>query len=481
MQWIPKTNPKYTSPHHLQKLVSFLTSAVDRAQGKDAQVMQGTCSVPPRHAKTDTILAAIAWGLRKRPELTFGYATYNDHLAASKSRKAQRLAASVGVDLTTTNVAEWRTTAGGGMLSAGVLGTWTGHGIDVMIVDDPFKNRLEAESSTYRNRVWEEFGSTICTRVEPGGTVLVNMARWHPDDLIGRLHSEEGDKWTDMRLPAIGDEPGTPEYGRPLWPERQPLSLLIEKRDRIGEYAFTGLYQGLPRPRGGALFGEPRTYEKVPAQGTMISLGVDFSYAASTSSDWSVLVTMMLCGGKYYVINVIRKQVPAPTFLEIVKGEWIARRRPRMVRWYAYGPERGIGDFVVNGIEGIPLDILQAPGDHFIRAQPFAAAWNRGDVLVPEEAPWLDEFIVEVCRFTGVNDDHDDQVDAAAAAFDQLAPYAESDMPPPAPLQVGSRAWQEAEAARMRADFIQRVERKLEEERESANLGNLGGVDEFDF
>jgi predicted phage terminase large subunit-like protein len=62
----------------------------------------------------------------------------------------------------------------------------------------------------------------------------------------------------------------------------------------------------------------------------------------------------------------------------------------------------------------------KAEGDKFIRAQPVAAAWNAGKVLVPRSAPWLEAFIAEVCGFTGIDDDHDDQVDALAAAFDVL-------------------------------------------------------------
>ena len=62
-----------------------------------------------------------------------------------------------------------------------------------------------------------------------------------------------------------------------------------------------------------------------------------------------------------------------------------------------------------------------AKGDKFVRAQPVAAAWNAGKVLVPRNAPWVDAFLSELASFTGLGDAHDDQVDALASAYDSLS------------------------------------------------------------
>ena len=71
--------------------------------------------------------------------------------------------------------------------------------------------------------------------------------------------------------------------------------------------------------------------------------------------------------------------------------------------------------------KGLRVDAITAVTDKFSRAQPVAAAWRTGKVLVPRSAPWLDAFMGEVMNFTGVSDDHDDQVDALAGAFHPFA------------------------------------------------------------
>jgi predicted phage terminase large subunit-like protein len=336
------------------------------------------------------------------------------------------------------------------------MGTWTGHGVDIAIVDDPFKNRLEAESATYRNRVWDQFNDAICTRIEPGGSLIVNMTRWHPDDLVGRLLGEEPDKWELMRAPAIND------LGAALWPERWPLHLLQARRERVGEYTWASLYQGQPRPRGGALFGEPHTYSQLPTGFSFIAeaMGLDFAYSKKTASDWSALAHFGIVDGKVYVLDVIRRQLKSPEFKALVHATWETRGKPDL-RWYGYGPELGIADFMRQDPYSVPLQIKQAPGDHFIRAQPFAAAWNAGEVLVPEDAPWLDDYLAELCSFTGVNDDHDDQVDASGAAFDQLSHLRDHFLPKQ--FAHGSPEWAAMEQAEMELAALAQMEQDRED------------------
>jgi predicted phage terminase large subunit-like protein len=90
------------------------------------------------------------------------------------------------------------------------------------------------------------------------------------------------------------------------------------------------------------------------------------------------------------------------------------------MRWYAAGTEKGAGDFI--RAQGVPLRTEAPRGDKFVRAQPVAAAWNAGKVLLPTHGAWLDDFCTELASFTGVNDAHDDMIDALAPAFDLLTP-----------------------------------------------------------
>jgi predicted phage terminase large subunit-like protein len=87
--------------------------------------------------------------------------------------------------------------------------------------------------------------------------------------------------------------------------------------------------------------------------------------------------------------------------------------------WYTSTTEKGLAD-LLREESGFRITGEVAKGDKFVRAQPVAAAWCAGNVLLPRKASWIGEFVTEVCGFTGVHDRHDDQVDALAAAFDRL-------------------------------------------------------------
>lgn len=403
LDFVPFQSKKYEAPLHLKPL----TDCIELAVAGEPQFV--VCHAPPRHAKTETVLHTPAWALKRKPELVFSYSTYADRLSRSKSRKARMLAEASGLVLSTKSLNEWRTVEGGGMLAGGVGGPLTGHGVDVAFVDDPVKNRIEAESATYRERLWDWFNDVLLTRIEPGGSVFVFMTRWHPDDLSGRLIKEG---WRSICLPALDEE------GRPLWGRRWSAEELQRKRKKVGEYTWASLYQGQPRPRGGTLFGDPSTYTERPRV-YRAAFGVDLSYSAKTSSDYSAVVKMVKTGGKVYVVHAARKQVRAPKFKRFCRALHRAERSAPWL-WYTSTTEQGVADLFQEGPKSVPLEPRIAKGDKFTRAQRYAAAWNAGDVLLPQSAPWLDDFLAEHATFTGKDGDTDDFVDAAVAAFDLL-------------------------------------------------------------
>lgn len=406
LDFIPEMNPTWVAPRHLEPLAKVLRRI---AAGESVRIVVAT---PPRHGKTETLLHFIVWALKQHPDWTFGYASYAEDIAFAKARTALDLAiAQNDLELRSKALGEWRTTRRGGMLTRGIGGGLTGMGINVGIVDDPVKDRLQAESVTYRERTWSWFTDVFFTRIEPGGSVIVNMARWHPDDLAGRLVRELG--WEYLCLPAIN------EAGEALWPDRWTVPLLLERKRTLGQYGWESLYQGRPRPRDGKLFGDPWGYvaSELPLGGRY-AIGLDLSYSAKTSSDWSVAVVMKRVGIYWYVVHVERLQVRAPQFAAIVKALWVRYGKPP-IRWYASGTEQGVGDFM-NSERGLPIEVLPPKGDKFVRAQPYAAQWNDGRVLLQEGADWTDEVVSEHVLFTGLDGGRDDVVDASVAAFDVL-------------------------------------------------------------
>lgn len=401
--FVPALSPRYMAPSHLAPLLRRFELAVD---GVPQRVC---CSAPPRHAKTESVLHVPAFGLRRRPEMTFSYSTYADPLSRSKSRKARRLVEELGIE-TIGSVHEWRTSDGGGFLAGGVGGPLTGHGVDVAIVDDPFKNRVQAESQAYRSMLSDWTRDVLMTRIEPGGSIFIFMTRWHPDDLIGEL---VGEGFEYINLPALGPD------DTPLWPERWGLEALNARKEEVGDYTWSSLYQGNPRSRGGRVFGDVHMYVNEPLT-FRSAVGLDVAYSAKTSADFTVAVRMLRAGDTYFVVDVQRWQLQPSATSPKLKA-WADKWPADTWRWYASGTEAGGAAFLRQSIPR--LQALPPQGDKFVRALTYAAAWNAGKVLLPERAPWLDDFVGEHAGFTGINDKHDDIVDAAVAAFDALAQH----------------------------------------------------------
>lgn len=403
--FIPATTPWLAPPLHLAPLVELIERV-------PYEPVRAVVTTPPQHGKTTTLLHGIVWLLKQRPERTNAYVSYAAEFASGKSKQARAIAARAGVaiDSRTNRLEEWRTRHGGGMLTTGIGGPLTGHAIDgLLLVDDPVKNRMEAESGSIRQSHWEWFNDVAYTRLHQESSIIVCMTRWHPDDLAGRL-IQAG--WENLCLPAVS------EAGEALWPAKFPVAMLEQIRGQIGEYSWASLYLGQPRPRGGAVFREPTYYDKLPEGAYRQARGFDMAYSRRKTADYSVIIS-----GRYYeaeralyIDDLWRGQVESRAFANVAKGG------QGNMHIYAHGTERGVIDMFMRD-HRLPIVVRDARdgGDKFSRAQPVAAAWNEGRVRIPANASWLEAFLVELLGFTGVDDRHDDQVDALAALWDGLA------------------------------------------------------------
>lgn len=425
LDWIPLMSPLYERPKHLRKLLEVIA----RMQ---FEPVYAWCSVPPRFSKTESILHSVVWRLMQDPKAEIAYVTYEANLAYSKSRKMRELAEKMGVKLKrgASGVQEWWTEAGGRLIATGIGGPITGKGCNWLIIDDALKNREEAESVVIRQKQWDWLTSTAMTRMEPGASILVNATRWHDDDLIGRIQQEFPD-WVGIHMPAVYEflDPVTQEKKeRSLWPSRWPMEELKKKRRLVGEFDWASLYQGQPRPKGGRMFKTATRYKHpmIAEDGIAykIIIGADPAATEKTSADYSAAVVMAVSGEfntlsfRADILEVYRKQVEIP--------EFVARLRDLSLKWGA-----PIAVEAVAGFKAVPqmlrnldrrLHVIEVPalGDKFTRALPCSAAWNDsvgGRVRVPEQADWLQDFLNEVEKFTGVKDAKDDQVDAMAHAY----------------------------------------------------------------
>ena len=397
--------PKFLEKQGLthNAVTETLTGVIERVnRGEEVRLVIAT---PPRHGKTITILNGFVWLMLQDATRTHAYATYGADLSLSKSRLARQTALNAGIQLMgdSASMKEWRTQAGGGLLATGVGGALTGQGISGLgVVDDPVKNMAEARSMTYRERTWDWFRSVFYTRLEPGSSAIVVATRWHTDDLSGRL-IEDG--WEYINLPAIENDVA-------LWPEQYPLNKLLDIKRQLGDVVFDALYQGRPRTVTGDLFGEPHYYNELPSAYKTV-LAFDAAYTKATSADYSVILAGRFYDDKLYITDMYRAQTNAETFKERIKSYQSQHGAKAHTR--IGGTEKVFIEWLRS--EGVKVDAQTTKGDKYSNATPLAAAWNRGDILLPRNASWLDPLLAEVMDFTGMDDAHDDIVDALVTAW----------------------------------------------------------------
>jgi predicted phage terminase large subunit-like protein len=203
--------------------------------------------LPPRHGKSELVTVRYPiFRLEQNPELRVIIGAYNQQLAERFSRKGRRVARQrLSLSRERATAGEWETEAGGGIRAVGVGAGVTGLGADLILIDDPVKSREEAESQTYRDRVWDWYRDDLYTRQEPNCAIILVMTRWHEDDLAGRiLASEEGPSWRVVRIPALAEAPE--EYE--AYAERRQRT----DRTLVGAHAVVALdsphHQGVANP-----------------------------------------------------------------------------------------------------------------------------------------------------------------------------------------------------------------------------------------
>ncbi len=261
------TDIGYDPNWHHERIAEELEH-IEKHGDRDYKVLIVT--VPPRHGKSrQCSIDFPAWFLGRNPEKEVIVASYSADLSQGfggktrdkfdalqfktifpniRLKEDEKAKAKWGIEKFDSQSKKWKPTWGG-YTAAGVGGAITGRGADVLLIDDPVKNREEAESEVYREKTWDWFTSTAFTRLEPGGVCIIIMTRWHVDDLAGRIIASE--EFKDMTkvvmFPAIATKDGTRrKQGAALWPTRYSLEALEKTKRAVGPYDFSALYQCSP-------------------------------------------------------------------------------------------------------------------------------------------------------------------------------------------------------------------------------------------
>lgn len=210
---------------------------------------------PPRHGKSEHLSHwTPSWFMLTHPDKNLINVGHGDRFARKWGRRSRETFAELAPGFATGLAPErqaannWGTIQGGGMITAGVGGSITGEGADLLIVDDLIKNAKDAQSENYREGIWDWFRSTAWTRLEPDGVCVAIGTSWHRDDVLSRIRTQLGEDVLEICLPAIAehDDPLGREPGEPLWPDRISAVELENRKRTLGPYYWNALYQQRP-------------------------------------------------------------------------------------------------------------------------------------------------------------------------------------------------------------------------------------------
>lgn len=305
---------------------------------------------PPRHSKSihvSQLFPAYVVGKNKNNDVIVS--SYSGDLATDHGRETRNLINSeeygllfeTKLAIDSSAKGKWNTNGRGAYNAVGVGGSTTGKGADYFVIDDPFKDRKEADSELIRDERWKWLRSVARTRLSPKGAMIIMHTRWHEDDIIGRLTDGEGTKepwidyfdyiksglgeakWVRLTLRAIAeeDEPYRAK-GEVLWPERYPLSELEDIKRSLGPYEWSALYQQIPVDEASREFKQkwfkPATYEDLKSLNTRQFATIDTALRDKEGSDYTGVSRCWVAENNDWYLNSRRYRLNSRGIIDLI-------------------------------------------------------------------------------------------------------------------------------------------------------------------
>lgn len=278
-------------------------------------------SIPPQHGKSEGSskrLPAFLFG--KNPDLNIALASYNSTFAKKFNRQIQRIITSQEYKsiFKETSLSQSKVVSSaqgtwlrnseefeivgkkGSFKAVGVGGGLTGNSVDIMIMDDLYKDYQDATSPIVSQSVWEWYITVVRTRLHNDSQELIVFTRWDENDVVGRLEKkglvvnydgDEGtisnlrqDQFLKINFEAIKESDPTKidnrKKGEPLWAKKHSLKSLEDTRE-LDPGKFSALHQGQPRSKEGLMYGNFKTYIRLPE----LKIIKSYSDTADTGKD----------------------------------------------------------------------------------------------------------------------------------------------------------------------------------------------------
>jgi len=411
-----------------------MADAFDRVAKGDLKRL--IINMPPRHTKSEFASYLLpAWYLGKYPEKKIIQIAHTAELAVGFGRKVRNLVGSedfksvfpdVALQSDSKAAGRWNTNKGGEYFAIGVGGAVTGKGADVLIIDDPHSEQ-EGQSGdpSVFDRVYEYYTSGPRQRLQPGGSIVIVMTRWHKRDLTGQIiKAQENragvDDWEVIEFPAILPS------GKSLWQEFWDIKELEKLKAELPVAKWSAQYQQDPTSEEGAIvkreWWQDWEYES-PPQCEFIIQSWDTAFLKTQRADYSACTTWGVFYKEDEGTGIVQPNI---ILLDAFKErmEFPELKRKAFDHWKEWQPDA----FIVEGkAAGMPLIFeLRSMGipvseytpsrgnDKIARVNAVADLFASGIVWAPEKR-FSEEVIEEFAAFP--SGEHDDLVDASTQAL----------------------------------------------------------------
>lgn len=388
-------------------------------------------SIPPQHGKSMTITETLpSWYLGKFPTKRIIEASYSEDFAQLFGRRNLRKIEQFGKEIFNiekgkiANNTEFELSNGiGGMISRGILSGVTGRPADLMIIDDPVKNRQEADSKTYRDRIWAEWNDSFKSRLSFGAKVIIIQTRWHEDDFAGRIiKNEKHVTVINLKCEADNNDPLGRKPGEALCPEIGKGNEWLKDfkstfTTKEGNRTWNALYQGSPTPDDGNIFKRKwfQYYEKLPILPYML-ISVDATFKDKEDNDF---VSIQVWGKKnvdFYLVDRVKEHLGFTETLNVIRQ--LRNKYDQCSAVLIEDKANGSAIIEVLQREFSGVVPINPEGGKIARANAVSPSFESGNVYLPKTAKWLYDYETELISFP--NAEHDDDVDCTTQALNRL-------------------------------------------------------------
>lgn len=430
LKWIPSKLHTF--------ICNTLQDFIERKTGKPVEIL--ILNTPPQIGKSTTLTETLpSWFLLRNPDKQVIEVSYGDDLAERFGKRNLEKVKEFGslfgvsVDKKKATSKEFQIADHKGrMISRGIGSALTGYSGDLIVIDDPIKNRQEADSQSRREFIWNEFLNSIYTRTQAHSKIILVMTRWHEDDLAGRLldDPEFAKITTYINIPCEAEEndPLGREVGDAICPEIGKGNEWLKNfkpayTSQNGLRAWNALYQGRPTALEGNMlkrewwqFYERSDYDNGDLKFNQMIMTVDATFKDEAKNDYVAIGVWAKSGIRIYMVDMFNEHLNFASTIRRIKEIKALYSGIGAILVEDKANGSAIIQVLRNEIPGIIPVTPDASKESRVNAVSFAI--EAGNVYLPKDKNITWEFIDQCSAFP--NGKHDDMVDSMSMGVHRL-------------------------------------------------------------